>query len=152
MPKFWFLKLVIVNCPTWYLLAGVWCPFKLGLRVVCKETRFLGFLCVLYFSIIVVCNRYGRWYNYIATGRRAGRMSFVRRFYERQDESCLRILISRYLMDNETKFREYFRASTELFKTILTYIDGNISQEACIRVNPLISSTKNLWVPHQVSR
>jgi hypothetical protein len=41
-------------------------------------------------------------------------------FEKRKDEGCFRILISRYLMVNERKFRDYFRVSRELFKTILS--------------------------------
>ena len=61
------------------------------------------------------------------------RMNFVNEdplplFINREEEGCFRNLITRHLLDNETKFREYFSLSTPLFYEVLSCI-----QEVCIQ-------------------
>lgn len=46
---------------------------------------------------------------------------------ERREEGCFRIFVSRYLMDDDKKFREYFRVSRDLIQIILSYIEEDIS-------------------------
>lgn len=47
-------------------------------------------------------------------------------FSERSREGYFNILVERCLIDNETRFRAYFRVSFELFNYILNYIQDNI--------------------------
>ena len=42
----------------------------------------------------------------------------------RETEGAYKILIEQRLFGNESKFREYFRISREMFDTVLSYVDG----------------------------
>lgn len=46
---------------------------------------------------------------------------------ERREEGCFRIFASRYLIDSDKKFREYFIVSRDLIQIILSYIEEDIS-------------------------
>ncbi|XP_063219239.1 uncharacterized protein LOC134531043 [Bacillus rossius redtenbacheri] len=65
-------------------------------------------------------------------------------FRRREDEGCYSVLILRHLIDNETKFREYFRVSTEIFDTILGFVKEDITRLQCNRVKRPISAEQKL--------
>lgn len=60
-------------------------------------------------------------------------------FRKGREEGGFRILVSRYLVDDEKKYREYYRVSQDLFQTILSYIEECVSTVCPIRVNTLDS-------------
>lgn len=47
-------------------------------------------------------------------------------YKQRSREGALNILIDRYLMDDDTKFREYFRLSRHLFESVLEIIENDL--------------------------
>lgn len=48
-------------------------------------------------------------------------------FNELSKEGCFNILVQRSLIDNEIRFRAYFRVSFELFNYILNYIKKDMT-------------------------
>ncbi|KAL5245938.1 hypothetical protein ACI65C_013346 [Semiaphis heraclei] len=67
-------------------------------------------------------------------------------YSERNREGCYNNLIQRRLIDNETRFRAYFRVSFELFNYILNYIREDIKRPPCNRVKKPISPEEKLSV------
>lgn len=67
-------------------------------------------------------------------------------YSERNREGCYNNLIQRRLIDNETRFRAYFRVSFELFNYILNYIREDIKRPPCNRVKKPISPEEELSV------
>lgn len=67
-------------------------------------------------------------------------------YSERNMEGCFNNLIQRHLIDNETRFRAYFRVSFELFNYILNFIREDIIRPSCNRVKKPISPEEKLSV------
>lgn len=65
-------------------------------------------------------------------------------FTERKVEGAYNALIRRHLLDEEEKFREYFRLSTSLFHFILNVIKYDIFLYPCNRVQEPISPEEKL--------
>jgi len=65
-------------------------------------------------------------------------------FTERSREGCFNILVERRLIDNETRFRAYFRVSFELFNYILNYIKDDIRRRPSNRIKKPISPEEKL--------
>ncbi|KAJ8871088.1 hypothetical protein PR048_027392 [Dryococelus australis] len=65
-------------------------------------------------------------------------------FRLRDEKGCFNELILRHLIDNETKFKEYFRVSTEIFDTILSFITEDITKSQYNRVKRPISPEQKL--------
>jgi len=65
-------------------------------------------------------------------------------FTERSREGCFNILVERRLIDNETRFRAYFRVSFELFNYILNYIKDDIRRRPSNRIKKPISREEKL--------
>lgn len=65
-------------------------------------------------------------------------------FIERSREGCYNILVERRLIDNEIRFRAYFRVSFELFNYILDYIKDDIRRSPSNRVKRPISPEEKL--------
>lgn len=54
-------------------------------------------------------------------------------FQNRNEEGVYQLLINRHLIDNDTKFKEYFRLTPHLFAKILTGIENEIRMKPSIR-------------------
>lgn len=54
-------------------------------------------------------------------------------FVNRNVESVFAVTIERHLLDNDTKFKEYFRVSPFLYNSIITAIETRISKTPSIR-------------------
>lgn len=67
-------------------------------------------------------------------------------YSERNREGCYNNLIQRRSIDNETRYRAYFRVSFELFNYILNYIREDIKRPPCSRVKKHISPEEKLSV------
>lgn len=67
-------------------------------------------------------------------------------FSERSREGCFNALIQRHLIDNETRFRAYFRVSFELFNYILNYIKEDIKRRPSNRIKKPISPEEKLSI------
>lgn len=65
-------------------------------------------------------------------------------FSERSREGCFNTLVQRRLIDNETRFRAYFRVSFELFNYILNHIKEDIRRYPSNRVKKPISPEEKL--------
>lgn len=65
-------------------------------------------------------------------------------FLKRDEEGCFKVLILRHLIDSETKFREYFRVTPQLFNDILDCIKNDITTPECNRVQRPISPMQKL--------
>lgn len=65
-------------------------------------------------------------------------------FTEWSREGCYNILVERRLIDNEYRFRAYFRVSFELFNYILDYIKDDIRRDPSNRVKRPISPEEKL--------
>jgi len=65
-------------------------------------------------------------------------------FSERSREGCFNTLVQRRLIDNETRFRGYFRVSFELFNYILNHIKEDIRRHPSNRVKKPISPEEKL--------
>lgn len=67
-------------------------------------------------------------------------------FLCRDTEGSFNITVQRRLFGNETKFREYFRLSTELFQFVLSFVEDDISKKARNRVKCPISAEEKLCI------
>ncbi|XP_060859640.1 uncharacterized protein LOC132951195 [Metopolophium dirhodum] len=67
-------------------------------------------------------------------------------FSQRSREGCFSTLIQRRLIDNETRFRAYFRVSFELFNYILNAIKEDIRRRPSNRIKKPISPEEKLSV------
>lgn len=65
-------------------------------------------------------------------------------YIERSREGCFNILVERHLIDNETRFRAYFRVSFELFNYILNFIKDDIKRRPSNRVKKPITPEEKL--------
>lgn len=65
-------------------------------------------------------------------------------FSQRSREGCFSTLIQRRLIDNETRFRAYFRVSFELFNYILNVIKEDIRRRPSNRIKKPISPKDKL--------
>lgn len=99
----------------------------------------LTFYARMIFSPKCSPHQYGRGYCCLTDGIDGRRIficallqEFVREdphsmFRKGREEGCFRISVSRYLVDDEKKYREYHRVSQDLFQTILSYIEECVS-------------------------
>ncbi|KAK9711311.1 hypothetical protein QE152_g25518 [Popillia japonica] len=62
----------------------------------------------------------------------------------RKEEGCHNTLITRHLMDDETKFHQYFRLSKTQFFEVLSYIENDITKTPNTFVNEPISACQPL--------
>lgn len=62
---------------------------------------------------------------FLLLGKRKRRMAHAM-FTHRNVEGAQEVLIDRYLMDDDTKFREYFRLTPHLFSTVLALIKEDL--------------------------
>lgn len=67
-------------------------------------------------------------------------------FLCRSSEGAFAITVERRLFGNETKFREYFRLSTELFDSVLNFIRDDITRKPCNRISCPISAKEKLCI------
>lgn len=67
-------------------------------------------------------------------------------FLCRDTEGAFNITVQRRLFGNETKFREYFRLSTELFEFVLSFVKNDISKKPTNRVKCPISAEEKLCI------
>lgn len=67
-------------------------------------------------------------------------------FTTRKEEGCFNLLINKYLMGDEKKFREYFRINKDLMHMILHHIEEDISLKEYNRVQAPISAIEKLCV------
>ena len=65
-------------------------------------------------------------------------------FKKIEDEGYYSTLIGRYLMDNEMKFREFFRVWRDIFHLILTEIKADITTRSCNRWQTPVSAEQML--------
>lgn len=65
-------------------------------------------------------------------------------FKRRAEEGYYRVLIKKYLFEDEDKFREFFRVSRKLFYHILSYIKDDISKTPYNRVKDPICVEEKL--------
>jgi len=64
-------------------------------------------------------------------------------FKNRKTEGCFEILINRYLMSNQVKFREYFRINYEQLNFLLSLVEEKLYVEPTNRVkNPMLPVEK----------
>lgn len=54
-------------------------------------------------------------------------------FVNRNVEGAYVVLINRHLIDNDTKFKEYFRLTPHLFQKLLNAITNDLQREPSIR-------------------
>lgn len=50
-------------------------------------------------------------------------------FKQRRQEGAYELLIQRHLVDNDTKFYEYFRLSPAMFEEVLSFVGSDLSRE-----------------------
>ncbi|CAI6370710.1 unnamed protein product [Macrosiphum euphorbiae] len=67
-------------------------------------------------------------------------------YNERKREGCFNNLIQRRLIDNESKFKAYFRVSFELFNNILNYMKEDIRRPPNNRIKKPITPEEKLCV------
>lgn len=67
-------------------------------------------------------------------------------FQNRVREGAFNNLIKRHLIDDDTKFREYFRLTPHLFNYVLTFIRNDITPKVSNRHNKPISPEEKLCI------
>ncbi|XP_050307518.1 uncharacterized protein LOC126744204 [Anthonomus grandis grandis] len=67
-------------------------------------------------------------------------------FLFRNTEGAFNITVQRRLFGNESKFREYFRLSTELFELVLSFVKDDISKKPTNRIKCPISAEEKLCI------
>jgi hypothetical protein len=67
-------------------------------------------------------------------------------FKNREFEGFFEILINRHLLENETKFREFFRINYEQFNFILSLVEFELTKEPSNRVKNPISAAEKLAI------
>lgn len=67
-------------------------------------------------------------------------------FCSRITEGAFALTVQRLIIDDEEKFREYFRLSKELFQTVLQYIKDDIAKEVYNRRQHPISPEEKLSI------
>ncbi|KAK9738866.1 hypothetical protein QE152_g9459 [Popillia japonica] len=63
-----------------------------------------------------------------------------------ETEGAYEILIIRHLVPNDTKFKEYFRLSPELFHYVLNFIEEDIISRPSNRIKKPISPEQKLCI------
>ncbi|KAG5891705.1 hypothetical protein JTB14_016088 [Gonioctena quinquepunctata] len=67
-------------------------------------------------------------------------------FLGRDTECVFNITVRRRLFGNETKFRENFRLSTDLFEFVLSFVKDDISKKPTNKVKCPISTEEKLYI------
>jgi hypothetical protein len=67
-------------------------------------------------------------------------------YKKRETEGAYEILIVRHLVPNDTKFKEYFRLSPELFHYVLNFINEDIALKPSNRIKKPISPEQKLCI------
>ncbi|KAG8183846.1 hypothetical protein JTE90_005310 [Oedothorax gibbosus] len=65
-------------------------------------------------------------------------------FQRRRVEGAFENLVKRHLFGNDTKFKEYFRLSINLFQEVLALIEGDVAARPCNRRRQPISVEEKL--------
>lgn len=65
-------------------------------------------------------------------------------FSSREDEGVFRLLIHKHLLDDEVKFKAYFRFTRHQFYYILDIVQGLLTCEPCNRVKRPITPAEKL--------
>lgn len=65
-------------------------------------------------------------------------------FFCREEEGVFRILIEKHLLDDEVKFKAYFRFTREQFYFLVNLIQDDLSTKPCNRVKRPISPAEKL--------
>lgn len=82
---------------------------------------------------------------FVARGKKK-RKSPHMMYRQRRMEGAHNVLIDRHLLDDETKFREYFRLSSHLFQTVLQSIKTDIEGTATTWNNKPIPPEQKLCI------
>lgn len=67
-------------------------------------------------------------------------------FRNRVQEGAFNILVRRHLIDNDTKFKEYFRLSPHLFNHVLNFVKKDLTLKTCNRHGNPISPEEKLCI------
>lgn len=67
-------------------------------------------------------------------------------FFTRRNEGVFNMLINNHLIDNEEKFKAYFRFTREQFASILGYVEEDLRTEPYNRVSSPITAAEKLAV------
>lgn len=65
-----------------------------------------------YYALLEVCSEHNR---------------VLKMFENRDKEGAYKLLVLKHLSDNDTKFKEFFRLTPQLFHTVLNYIKNEIN-------------------------
>lgn len=67
-------------------------------------------------------------------------------FRNRRNEGCFNMLINKHLIDDEIKFREYFRLTRGQFNEVLTLVSGDLKKHSTKCVARPISPSEKLAI------
>lgn len=65
-------------------------------------------------------------------------------FQSRNSEGAFKLLIHRHLVDDEVKFKQYFRVTRQQFSFLLDLVEKDLNVEPCNRVRHPISPPEKL--------
>ncbi|KAI4455494.1 madf domain transcription factor [Holotrichia oblita] len=65
-------------------------------------------------------------------------------FQNRNSEGAFKVLIHRHLLDDEVKFKQYFRVTRQQFSFLLDLVKKDLNVEPCNRVRHPISPPEKL--------
>lgn len=80
----------------------------------------------------------------ITTIHNSTRNSASQLFQKRSSEGAFKLLIHRHLLDDEVKFKAYFRVTRQQFSFLLDLVKEDLNVEPCNRVRHPISPPEKL--------